>query len=143
MVLQDYNPLDKNELLQLWWDSWHSSSDFQHPKPIEEWELRFDLLLEKNCIQVAQENDSLVGFVMYDLAGSELSQLFVAPRAQGRGIGSHLFAVASEAMNGNFSLKVLEAATGPRRFYESKGLQEAGGEINHFNGRNEMIYVTP
>ena len=142
-MLQEYNPLDKVELLQLWWDSWHSSSGFQHPKTIGEWERRFDALLKKSCMRVAVENGLLVGFVMYDTEGPELLQLFVSPKAQRRGVGSDLFDFASESMEGNFSLKVLEEASEARKFYRAKGLLEIGSEVNPFNGHNEIVCRTP
>ena len=80
---------------------------------------------------------------MYDIEGSEISQLFVAPSYHRRGVGSELLNIASIAMNNLFSLKVLETASTSRKFYESFGLIEIGKELNPFNGKTEIIYASP
>ena len=143
MLVTQYKSKDKPKVLDLWWDSWHSVSGFQHPKSLQEWEPRFDNLLKNNIIHIAKIDNCLAGFIMYDIERSEISQLFVAPSYHRRGVGSELLNIASIAMNNIFSLKVLETASTSRNFYESFGLIEIGKELNPFNGKTEIIYASP
>lgn len=70
--------------MKLWWDSWHSSSGFAHPRPIPEWEERFESLYPEKKTFVANLSNSLVGFIMMNHDEREISQLFVSPHFQRR-----------------------------------------------------------
>jgi ribosomal protein S18 acetylase RimI-like enzyme len=85
-------------------------------------------------VRVARVDDAIVGFVTFGLERGEYEQtvtrgvvhnLFVAPAARGRGLGSALLAAAeSELIDGGADVVSLEAMArneGARRFYERHG----------------------
>jgi GNAT superfamily N-acetyltransferase len=82
-------------------------------------------------VWVAEEDGRVVGFAA--LGDDDLDHLYVAPGAQGRGIGSALLARAKDQRPDGFELWVFQQNTGARRFYERHGcvlLYETDGADN-------------
>lgn len=71
---------------------------------------------------VAETEDRVVGYA--SIRGDELRTLYVDPVAQGAGLGTRLLAEAQSA--GARCLYVFDANGHGRRFYESRGWQDAG-----------------
>ena len=140
MNIEVYKEKHNEALMTLWWDSWHSSSDFDHPRPLKEWECRFDVLLSTNLAYVTLDGAELLGFVMFDVDANELSLIFVHVKHQQKGIGRQLFTFAMDRLSDGFTLKVIESADGPRRFYESFGMIAGDRILNPFNGKYEVLY---
>jgi ribosomal protein S18 acetylase RimI-like enzyme len=63
-----------------------------------------------------------VGFVAMRRADAALDQLFVAPKAQGAGIGSALLDRAKQRMADGFSLRTPVTNLAAQRFYRKHGL---------------------
>ncbi|MEV4746558.1 GNAT family N-acetyltransferase [Streptosporangium sp. NPDC049248] len=68
---------------------------------------------------VAELHGQVTGFAALD--GQWLEHLYVAPEAQGHGIGSALLAQVRKVRPGLLDLHVFQRNTGARRFYERHG----------------------
>jgi putative acetyltransferase len=80
---------------------------------------------------VLEEDGELLGYAV--LREDELHDLYVAPQAQDRGIGSALFARAQAERSSGFQLWVFRDNARARRFYEARGcrvLRETDGADN-------------
>jgi GNAT superfamily N-acetyltransferase len=77
-----------------------------------------DIMVPHHETWVAELNGQVTGFAA--LSGHWLEHLYVAPDAQGHGIGSALLAQAKE-VRPSLSLHVFQLNTGGRRFYERHG----------------------
>jgi GNAT superfamily N-acetyltransferase len=80
---------------------------------------------------VALTEKTIVGFATLEPA--ELEHLYVAPEAQGRGVGAALLDHAKALRPGGFELWVFQANRDARRFYERHGcvlLYETDGAAN-------------
>ena len=141
MRLRPYQATDLDPLLALWWESWHSSASFRHPKPIEEWRSRWEEIAKRDTVVVADVNGAIVGFAAVDTERAVLSQIFVAPNVKRRGIGRALFAWACSCCPNGLTLKTLAENMESRAFYKSLGMTERGRSINDFNGREEVEYA--
>ncbi|MEQ6901679.1 GNAT family N-acetyltransferase [Nocardioides sp. YIM 152588] len=71
---------------------------------------------------VAEDDDGVVGFV--HLTATWLDHLYVAPRAQGQGVGTALLELAQALRPGGFGLWVFESNGPARAFYARHGLVE-------------------
>jgi ribosomal protein S18 acetylase RimI-like enzyme len=80
---------------------------------------------------VALEERQIVGFATIE--GDDLDHLYVAPEAQGQGVGSALLDLVKALRPGGFELWVFQRNEGARRFYERHGcvlLRETDGATN-------------
>lgn len=141
MKLRHYQATDIEPLLLLWWDSWHSSASFRHPKPLAEWRNRWENILKNHTVMVVESNGTLVGFAALDIERAVLSQIFVAPNAKRQGIGRKLFNWAQTCCPNGLTLKTPVENTESRGFYKSLGMVERGRSINDFSGREEIEYA--
>lgn len=141
MIIRPYQESDIETLLVLWWDSWHSSANFRHPKPISEWRARWQNILHSHTVVVAESSGALVGFAALDIKHAVLSQIFVAPSAKRQGIGRGLFNWALSCCPNGVSLKTLVSNTEARAFYKSLGMAERGYSTNDFSGHQEIEYA--
>ena len=141
MTLRPYEPIDLEPLLALWWESWHSSASFRHPKPMAAWKSRWGDIARQETVIVAEVNGSIAGFAALDTQRAVLSQIFVAPGLKRRGIGRALFTWARSRCPDGLTLKTLAENAESRAFYKSLGMTEQGRSINDFNGREEVEYA--
>ena len=141
MKLRPYTPADLEPLLKLWWESWHSSATFTHPKPLTEWRLRWGEILRDHDVVVAEGANGLLGFAAVNVEEAVLSQLFVDPNAKRKGIGELLFRWAAARSAGRLRLKTLTENSEARGFYAHLGMIERGTSFNEFNGREEIEYA--
>ncbi|MFF3600653.1 GNAT family N-acetyltransferase [Kitasatospora indigofera] len=75
-------------------------------------------------------------------AGAEIGGLFVAPEAQGRGVGRALVAHAA-ALHGALTLEVYEKNTAAREFYARTGFTEQGRRDDDEYGEVLLRLVRP
>lgn len=135
MLLRPYSPGDAEPLGRLWYASWRSVG-LETPVVAEA-----DVLARvpreaagRWTTTVAEADGEIVGFVALALAETRLDQLFIAPGAQGRGVGRVLFEVAVQAMPNGFWLSTQVGNVRARRFYEGLGMRldriepDAGGD---------------
>ncbi|WP_165821119.1 GNAT family N-acetyltransferase [Nocardioides gansuensis] len=90
------------------------------PHEVREWVRSWDLSTRE--VWIALLDDQLVGFV--NLTTTWLDGLYVAPSAQGAGIGSALLDLVKGLRPGGFGLWVFECNTPAREFYARHGLVE-------------------
>lgn len=140
MQLRPYQPGDQGALVDLWYASWRSIG-LETPAVT-----RADLaaripedLARRWTVTLAEVDGRLAGFLALCLAEQRLDQLFVAPEAQGRGVGSALFDVAVARMPGGFWLSAHPRNHRARAFYERRGMTEdpTHGET----GETRVVYV--
>jgi GNAT superfamily N-acetyltransferase len=139
--LRRYEPIDMEPLLTLWWESWHSSASFRHPKPLNDWRSRWEGILKNHDVVVAEAGGELVGFAALDVQDAVLSQIFVVPHAKRQGIGRELFNWAVSRCPRGLTLKTLVENSESRAFYRSLGMVEGNRSVNAFNGREEIEYA--
>jgi len=89
----------------------------------------YRLYLGQSAAWVAEREQALVGFAILDVAGGSVWALFVAPEAEGAGIGRALHAQLLEGAAGH-GLRRLFLNTAPRtraeRFYTEAGWIRTG-----------------
>ena len=137
-----YRGEDQEAVVALWWDSWHSiRSGLRHPQPLSEWRRRWaDEVVPAQTIVVAEDEGAVVGFAAADIAASILTQIFVAPCHQRRGIGRELLAWAQRSMPGGFCLRTLADNLTARAFYDQHGLVAGDRCISEVNGMETIEY---
>lgn len=118
---------DAPRLAEVWWASRWSARPFLppsvHARPaVATWVAGWDY--DTGSVWLAEEAGATVGLVR--LVDSWLDDLYVAPGAAGRGVGSALLEVAKVLAPEGFSLWVFESNTPARRFYEHHGLVVTG-----------------
>lgn len=142
MIVRDYQPNDCEAVIHLWWDSWHSSSGYQHPKAIADWKQRWHQLEKTYSIVVVEHLGQIVAFVALESQRCILSQLFVSPDWKRRGIGRQLMQWVDLECSGGFTLRTAATNEESRVFYEKMGLVKVGSGINDFNGKEEVEYAS-
>lgn len=82
------------------------------------------------CFLVAERDGALLGFLQYDEAGPqpELHRIYVAPSAQGSGVGALLMNALHEQLPppASYVLVVVEGNDDAVRFYQRHGLRQDG-----------------
>ena len=79
----------------------------------------------------------VAGFI--ELIGAHVSNLFVDPGFQGRGVGSRLMAAAEAAVEGDLTLSVFTVNPGARRLYERLGfVVEGTGPVAFAGGQRDV-----
>ncbi|MDO8273428.1 MAG: GNAT family N-acetyltransferase [Gammaproteobacteria bacterium] len=141
MNLRTYRDQDLDNLLEVWWDSWHSSSSFRHPAPIAAWKTRWENLLLTHKVIVVEDGETLIGFAAVEPMQRELSQIFVAPTHKGNGYGKVLFDWARGICGDSMKLKTLVENTEARSFYAARGMKEGAHSINDFNGMKQVVFT--
>ena len=141
MILRDYQPNDFDSVMQLWWDSWHSSSGYQHHRRIADWKQRWHQLEKTHRIVVVEQNNQIVAFSALDIQRCVLSQLFVSPTWKKRGIGRQLMHWVSLQCPNGFTLRASATNGEARAFYEKMGMVIVGSGVNDFNGKEEIEYA--
>jgi ribosomal protein S18 acetylase RimI-like enzyme len=123
MELRPYAPGDEDAIAELWFESWRSvglekpvvtKAEMAERVPRE--------LAGRWTVTVVEEAGELLGFLALAVAERRLDQLFVAPEAQGRGIGKALFEIAREQMPDGFWLSTQPGNARARAFYERHGM---------------------
>ena len=86
-----------------------------------------------DAVRIAEARCGPVGF--HCLLGDVVDQLFVAPEAQGQGIGSTLLCDVMALKPAGFTLRTFRANRRARAFYEARGL--AAVEFGRSEAENE------
>ena len=140
MKLRPYSPGDEAALAELWFESWLSvglespvvtKAELAERVPRElagRWE-----------VTVAETDGRVLGFLALAPAERRLDQLFIAPDAQGRGVGRALFEVAKQRMPDGFWLSTQPANRRACAFYERPGM--ALDRLEEGSAGDRVIYV--
>src|SRR3979411_130443 len=118
--LRPYRDGDRDVVVQLWWDSWHSiRPGLRHPRGFDDLRARWSSeIVPRQNIVVAEEDGAVVGFAAADLGSRAVTQVFTAPARRPRVFGHHLVAWAQGLMPDGFILHTLVDNAASRAFYE-------------------------
>ncbi len=134
--LRPYRAEDEDAAIALWQRTWqqaYPSIDFAARVPW--WRERWRNELAPNAaIIVAEQADTLIGFVTIDLKGY-LDQLVVSPTHWGSELGNALLDEAKRLSPDQITLLVNTDNARAIRFYERNGFAQAGGDVNRTSGR--------
>lgn len=140
MQLRPFEPADQEALVDLWYESWLSVG---LPAPAV---TRADLarrvpgdLARRWTVTVAETGGRLAGFLAVCLEERRLDQLFIAPAAQGAGVGLALFEAALRQMPDGFWLATQPGNHRARAFYEKRGMSRDAAHPSADAGR--LVYV--
>jgi GNAT superfamily N-acetyltransferase len=105
MNIRPYEPADQTAIAHLWFESWMSVG-IQNPLVTREVlaERVPKELAGRWDVTVAEADGRLLGFLALELSENRLDQLFIAPSAQGVGVGGRLFEMAKQRMPQGFWL---------------------------------------
>jgi len=136
-LIRTYRETDLEEMLRIWYDASviaHSfvSASFWASQKSAMKEMYLPLAENYVCEQEGQVS----GFI--SLAGESVCALFVAPEAQGKGIGKALLEHA-KTLKGRLSLNVYKDNEKATRFYESRGFKAAGEEVDEHTGCLQLL----
>jgi putative acetyltransferase len=134
--LRPYRAEDEDAAIALWQRTWqqaYPSIDFGARAAW--WRERWrDELVPKANIVVAEQADTLVGFVTIDATGY-LDQLVVATEHWGSALANILVNEAKQLSPGGITLLVNTDNARAIRFYERNGFVHAGDDVNATSGR--------
>jgi len=135
-TLRPYRPSDEDAAIALWLKTWqqaYPSIDFTARVPW--WRERWrNELVPNAAIIVAEEADTLVGFVTID-TDAYLDQLVVAPEHWGSKLAEALIDEAKRLSPHSITLLVNDDNARAIRFYERNGFIHAGADVNPTSGR--------
>jgi putative acetyltransferase len=139
--LRRYRESDWPELLALWIASWTQARpdiDFSARAP---WlaGLFASSLAAGALIFVAEDENGLAGFVLFDPSRKWLEQIAAAPRAQGFGAARALIGQAKAACPQGFGLDVNADNFRALAFYRREGFVKTGEGENPLSGLPKVI----
>lgn len=133
-MLRAGGPADHDEIMRIWREASRIGHPFLSAADLDAQEriTRKEHLPQADLV-VAERAGRLVGFIatLEDYIGA----LFVAPQAQGSGVGRRLVEDA-QARNARLQLGVYEANLAARAFYERLGFVQIGGSEHDDGGRS-------
>jgi putative acetyltransferase len=134
--LRPYRSEDEDAAIALWLESWqraYPAIDFA--ARVKWWRERWRGELVPNAaIMVAEQADTLIGFVTIDPSGY-LDQLVVAPDHWGSELATALLNEAKRLSPDRITLLVNTDNIRAIRFYERNGFAHAGEDVNPTSGR--------
>jgi putative acetyltransferase len=134
--LRPYRSDDEDAAIALWLETWqqaYPSIDFA--ARVNWWRERWRNELVLNAaIIVAEQADTLIGFVTIDASGY-LDQLVVAPDHWGSKLATTLVNEAKRLSPSRITLLVNNDNDRAIRFYERNGFAHAGEDVNPTSGR--------
>jgi putative acetyltransferase len=135
-TLRPYAASDEGAAIDLWFRTWqqaYPSIDFT--QRLEGWRARWrNELVPVSQIILAEQNDTVVGFVTIDASGY-LDQLVVAPEAWGSDLGNVLIEKAKAMSPDGITLLVNTDNARAIRFYERNGFVHTHDDVNPVSGR--------
>ena len=122
--VRPFIPGDEAVVVETWFRSWLSVG-LERPVITQAYladRLPRDLA-DRWDVTIAETDGKMLGFLALALNEKRLDQLFIAPDAQGRGIGHRLFEIARQRMPDGFWLSTQPGNTRARKFYERAGMR--------------------
>ncbi len=143
--IEPYTAADLHVTAQIWLDGFVSSGVPQPVKStLEDLEARIEAELENGwALYLARRDDATLGMLALIPATQCLDQLFIAPAAQNRGIGSRLLDFAKTKLPEGIWLKTHADNLNARRFYERHGFRKREEKLDPRYGYPSVIYHWP
>jgi len=136
VTFRAYAAADQEAAIELWrrtWQATYPAIDFT--ARLDWWRERWrEELVPSSAIVVAQNANSLIGFVTVDVATGYLDQIVVAPESWGRGVAEQLVAHAKRLSPRALTLHVNQDNVRAVRFYQKHGFVAAGEDVNPRSG---------
>jgi ribosomal protein S18 acetylase RimI-like enzyme len=142
MIFRAYSEGDLMPLARLWLESWLSTGPAVESAVTED-SNRERIIREISSgwkVTIASEADEIVGFLATKPHQKVLDQLFIKPRAKGRGIERALLKIAMREMPGGFSLRTAADNGAACKFYERNGLSFSHTDTHPTVGYQIAIY---
>jgi GNAT superfamily N-acetyltransferase len=145
VAIRLYRDEDREALAKLWLDSWRSTGLSVAKLATEAG--NYDRIGRELAagweLHLACDEGRLVGFVAVKPETRCLDQLFVAPEAQGKGIGRLLLDLAKDRLPRGLWLRTAEDNHRARRFYERNGFRRSEQQTHPSLGHRTIIYRWP
>jgi putative acetyltransferase len=134
--LRPYRSDDEDAAIALWLETWQRAYPaIAFAARVKWWRERWRSELVPNAaIMVAEQADTLIGFVTIDPSGY-LDQLVVAPDHWGSELATALVNEAKRLSPDRITLLVNTDNIRAIRFYERNGFAHAGEDVNPTSGR--------
>ena len=143
LTLRPATPQDFPQLAPLWRDAWASANPaVSTVAPLSHWAARVDAEFGPPCSTtvLVDQGHTVRAFMVLDQAQGHLHQLFVAPGAQGQGLGAALVQQLCEQLcPQGWTLHVATTNVRARRFYARCGLVEAVVDHHPDTGRERVL----
>ena len=135
-TLRPYRESDEDAAIALWLKTWQQAyPGIDFTARVAWWRERWrNELVPNAAIMVAEEADTLVGFVTID-ANAYLDQLVVSPDRWGSRLADGLVDEAKRLSPDRITLLVNADNNRAIRFYERNGFVGAGEDVNPTSGR--------
>ena len=143
-MIRPFVESDIEELVRLWLESARTSHGFLPPSFWDEVEGNIRTLYLPMSDEIVLHIDDASGAIDAFLAfsGTYLGALFVAPDAQGRGLGTRMFRIARR-MHPDLTLTVYKDNARAVAFYERQGLAVLEERVESSTGCAEFIMGFP
>ena len=136
-MIRDYRAADIDQILAIWLSASIKAHDFIES---EFWKSKVsemrDVYIPASETLVYEAEGEIVGF--YSLYENNLAAIFVAPNAQGKGVGTVLLDDAKSRRK-NLQLTVYKDNIASIKFYEKHGFTLMGEQIDEHTGHPELI----
>jgi GNAT superfamily N-acetyltransferase len=143
VVISPYREADHRTTACLWLESWRSTGLSERASE----SVLLDLIPRELAagwdVHLAWDDGELAGFLALKPASRCLDQLFVAPQAQGRGIGRALLDFAKDRLPNGLWLRTAADNIRACHFYERNGLRRGETQIHPTLGHQTVIYRWP
>lgn len=128
-----------NEVTSLWRESMMDVLGIQPVHPFESQAYFLEHILPSSYqVSVIVRIDSSHPVAFMACSETEISQLYVAPKFQGKGIGSYLLSQAKEQSNGSLTLRTFEVNEKAQRFYRAHGFVVLPGNSENEEGLPDL-----
>jgi len=145
VAIRPYRDEDREAVAKLWLDSWRSTGLSVARLATEAG--NYDRIGRELAAgwqaHLAWDGDQLVGFLALKPMSGCLDQLFVSPKAHGRGIGRLLLDLAKDRLPRGLWLRTAEDNHRARRFYERNGFRRSEQQTHPSLGHRTIIYCWP
>jgi ribosomal protein S18 acetylase RimI-like enzyme len=142
MMIRPAIPEDYDVLARIWLESWYSTGLRALFDPgLELLRARIPQEMAKGwALYAAEEADGIAAMLALHPREFYLDQLWVAPAAQGRGIGRALLAFTRRQFPDEISLRCVVENQAARAWYEREGFRCQGEEIVPPSGLRMKVY---
>ncbi|MDO6708328.1 N-acetyltransferase [Photobacterium sp. 1_MG-2023] len=136
-MIRKFKSSDMEPVLNIWLTASLKAHDFI---AAEYWQSQVEnmrtMYIPASEVYVYEHNDQVKGF--YALYETMLAAIFVAPDAQGQGLGKALMAHA-KAQRASLTLNVYQRNENSYRFYRSQGFQVTSESTDEHTGEAEWV----